>query len=73
MTEKTYKRLVLAKGQLDTALDLFLNQKHYSSAITLAGAAEEMFGHALTLGGGKSALDSSYKIMAEYHTMLHDT
>ena len=47
MAEETYDRLVLAKGQLDTALDLFLDQKNYSSAITLAGAAEEIFGHAL--------------------------
>lgn len=73
MAEETHERLVLAKGQLDTALDLFLDQKNYSSAITLAGAAEEIFGHALTLGGGKSALDSSYESMAEYHTMLHST
>ena len=73
MAEETYDRLVLAKGQLDTALDLFLDQKNYSSAITLAGAAEEIFGHALALGGGKSALDSSYESMAEFHTMLRRT
>jgi hypothetical protein len=73
MAEETYERLVLAKEQLDTALDLFLDQKNYTSAITLAGAAEEIFGDALTLGGGKSALNSSYESMAEFHTMLHGT
>lgn len=73
MAEETYERLVLAKGQLDTALDLFLDQKNYASAITLAGAAEEIFGNALTLDGGKSALDSSYESMAEFHTMIHGT
>jgi len=73
MAEETYERLVLAKGQLNTALDLFLDQNNYSSAITLAGAAEEIFGHALTLGGGTSALNSSYESMAKFHTMLHGT
>jgi len=73
MAEKTYERLALAKEQLDTALDLFLDHRNYSSAITLAGAAEEIFGHALTAKGGTSALDSSYKSMAEFHRMLGDT
>jgi len=49
MAEETYDRLALAKGQLDTALELFLDQKNYSSVITLAGAAEEIFGRALFL------------------------
>lgn len=73
MTEETYDRLALAKGQLDTALELFLDEKNYSSAITLAGAAEEIFGRSLALSGSKSALDSSYESMAEFHTMLHGT
>ena len=71
MAEETYDRLLLAKGQLDTALDLFLDQKNYPAAITLAGAAEEIFGHAFTLSGGKSTLDSSYESMAQLHTLLH--
>lgn len=73
VADVTYNRLVLAKEQLDTALALFLDQKNYSSAITLAGAAEEIFGRAITIGGGKSALDSSYESIAEFHTMLHGT
>lgn len=73
MTEQIYERLILAKEQLDTALDLFLDQKKHSSAITLAGAAEEIFGHALRLKDRKSALDSSYESMAEFHRMLHGT
>jgi hypothetical protein len=73
MVEETYERLVLAKGQLDTALDLFLVQKNYASAITLAGAAEEIFGKSLTVCGGTSALNSSYDSMAKFHTMLHGT
>jgi hypothetical protein len=73
MTEETHDRLTLAKEQLDTALDLFLDQKKYSSAITLAGAAEEILGHALTNRGSKSALDSSYQSIAEFHRMIHGT
>jgi hypothetical protein len=70
MTEQTYDRLALAKAQLDTALDLFIDSKNYSSAITLAGAAEEIFGRALTILGGKSTLDSSYESMNEFHRLL---
>ena len=73
MAEQTYDRLALAKSQLDTALELFLDQKNYSSAITLAGAADEIFGCALSISGGKSSLESSYESIAEFHTMLHGT
>lgn len=73
MAEETYNRLALAKEQLDTALELFLDHKNYPSAITLAGAAEEIFGRSLSLSGSKSALESSYESMAEFHTMLHGT
>ncbi len=73
MAESTYDRLVLAKEQLDTALNIFLDHRNYSSAITLAGAAEEIFGRELTNRGSKSALDSSYESMAEFHRMLHGT
>jgi hypothetical protein len=73
MAERNHDRLALAKEQLDTALVLFLDQGNYSSAITLAGAAEQIFGLALTTRGGKSALDSSYDSMAEFHRRLHRT
>ena len=71
MTEAIYDRIALAKEQLETALDLFLDQRNYSAAVTLAGAAEEIFGGALTIKGGKSALDSSYESMDEFHRMIH--
>ena len=72
MTERTYDRLDLAKGQLDTALNLLLDHEDYPSAITLAGAAEEMFGRALTNRGGKSALDHSYDSMSDLYRTLCD-
>lgn len=71
MAEQTYDRLTLAKIQLDTALDLFLDQKNYPATVTLSGAAEEIFGRALTNGGGKTALKSAYESIAESHQMLY--
>ncbi|MBX9610069.1 MAG: hypothetical protein K2X51_00400 [Burkholderiales bacterium] len=71
MAEETYTRLALAKSQLDTAAELFLDQKNYASAITLAGAAEEIFGRMLTIGGGKPALEDLYESMTACHAMLH--
>ncbi len=71
MSEQTYDRVALAKEQLDTALDLFLDLSKYSSAVTLAGAAEEIFGRALSAKGDVSALDYKYESMAEFYRMLH--
>lgn len=70
MAEQTYDRISLAKGQLDTAIDLFLNDRNYSAAVTLAGAAEEIFGRALQVAGEKAALDRSYESMADLHQSL---
>lgn len=70
MNIRTYDRLSLAKEQLDTALKLFLDDNNYSSAITLAGAAEEIFGQAISLAGDKNALEQSYELMADVHALI---
>ncbi len=70
MVEQTYDRLALARIQLDTALYLFLDQKNYPATITLAGAAEEIFGRALSIGGGKAALERKYELLAETHRIF---
>lgn len=70
MGEQTYYRLDLAKEQLDIALELFLDQKRFSAAITLAGAAEEIFGRALKLKGITPAVEKSYESMAKFHDEL---
>ena len=44
MAEQTYERIELAKEHLDLALDLFLSKRSMVSALTLAGAAEEILG-----------------------------
>lgn len=49
MGEVTYNRVDLAIEQLEVALDLFLRKHSYVAALTLAGAAEEILGKALSL------------------------
>lgn len=47
MEDRKYKKVELAKIQLDQAMNLFLNENDYISSITLAAAAEELFGKQL--------------------------
>ena len=49
-------RIDLAVEQLDVALELFLDKRSYVSALTLAGAAEEILGKALNLQSRSNAL-----------------
>jgi hypothetical protein len=70
MPEETYDRLHLAKGQLETPLNLFLDDGNYASSITLAGAAEEVFGRELIRRGLKSALESEYESMADFDRLI---
>lgn len=70
MGEHIYERLQLAKEQLDDALELFLDLKKFSSAITLAGASEEVFGRALKLRGISPAVEVSFESMSRFHDEL---
>ncbi|MDN7926933.1 hypothetical protein [Burkholderia vietnamiensis] len=49
--EQTWNRLDLAQEQLELAVTLFLERRSHAAVITLAGAAERVFGDALA--GGK--------------------
>jgi hypothetical protein len=53
---KTYTKQELAEIQLDRAIRIFLDEQDLISAITLAGAAEEILGELLELQGKTSAL-----------------
>lgn len=72
MAEQEYDRLSLAQEQLETAISLFIDAKNYTCAITLAGAAEEVFGKELTRRGGKCTLEIWYDSIAETHRLLHN-
>ena len=48
MVDQTYKRITLTTKHLDIALWFFLERRNFSSALKLAGAAEEAFRKALS-------------------------
>ena len=57
MMTRNYSKLEIATQQLDTALRLFFWKKEYFSAITLAGAAEEILGVYLKRHNQPNAFD----------------
>jgi hypothetical protein len=57
----TLSKLDVAEHQLERALRLFLEEKDYVSAITLAGAAEEILGKLLEQQGKEHALGGFVK------------
>ncbi len=71
MAEHTYSRINLAKEQLEVALALFLDHQRFASAITLAGAAEEIFGKELIRRGNQSALEWKLDHMRVSHEILY--
>ena len=48
MADQTYNRIKFATKQLDVALWFFLERQNFSSALKLAGSAEEAFRKALS-------------------------
>ncbi len=46
----------IARHQIDTAIDLFLEDKDFISALTLAGAGEELTGKLIERAGGQNML-----------------
>ena len=56
MTPATHSQLDLAVEQLEIALDLFLDGTSHVSSLTLAGAAEEIFGKEAERSGRGSLL-----------------
>lgn len=62
MPTETLNKIDLAIEQLETALFLFLEHKNYVSALTLAGAAEEILGKAAKIKGIENSLQESYRI-----------
>jgi hypothetical protein len=71
LSEQTYTRVSLAVEQLDLALMLVLEMRSYASALTLAGAAEEILGRALVIAGKDNSLKRKYESIATFHEALH--
>ena len=70
MPEQTYQRIDLAIEQLDVALELFLSRRSFVSALTLAGAAEEILGRALVHRGEAPWLEHEHGMVAEIEEIL---
>ena len=62
-TEPIHSRVDLACEQLDVAIDLFFSEKSNVSALTLAGAAEEILGTELKNRCMKSTLAARYSVL----------
>jgi hypothetical protein len=71
VSELTYQRIDLAKEQLDVALELFLSQRSLVSALTLAGAAEEILGKELSRLSEECTLQHEYSMIAPVQELLH--
>ena len=72
MTDQTYNTVDLAREQLDVALSLF-KRKSFVSALTLAGAAEEILGNALSHRGRQNSLELKYETLEPILTMRRKT
>lgn len=70
MAEEIHDRVTLAKEQLDVALELFLSERSFVAALTLAGAVEEVLGKALALRGKKSTLQYEHSVIAPVEKFL---
>lgn len=71
MTIRSYYRNDLALSQLETALYLYFAGNDYASVITLAGAADEVFGKMLTAAGKESSLESLNIAVCAIHERLY--
>lgn len=70
MAEQTHQRIALAQEQLDVALELFLLKRSMVSALTLAGAAEEILGKALQHRGKKTTLEYEHSVIEPVEKFL---
>lgn len=61
----------LALSQLETALRLFYEGSNFASVITLAGAADEIFGKLLASVGGENSLETLKTCVAAFHQNLY--
>src|SRR5258706_142471 len=72
MAIRAYYRTKLALDQLETALRLYAEGKEFASVITLAGAAEEIFGLAAKeTKGVENAFDSLKRSTAEIFKAIY--
>jgi len=67
-----HSRIDLACEQLDIAIELFFSERSFVSSLTLAGAAEEVFGVELKNRNGQSTLARRYAVRQRLHERLNE-
>ena len=63
----TIPKSALALSQLNVAIGLFASRREYPAVITLAGAAEEIYGKLVQKNGGKIALKEISERLCDMH------
>jgi hypothetical protein len=70
MAPQAYDKRCIALAQIETALRLFFEGVDLFSVVTLAGAAEEIFGKLVRARGGANSLDELAKAGVAIHQFL---
>ena len=70
---REHEKLAVATQQLDTALRLYFGRREYFSAITLAGAAEEILGVYPKIHKQPNAFDADLESSLRVYRWLHGT
>ncbi len=68
--QRTLTKLQIAHIQLERAVALCRNERDFISAITLAGAAEEILGKALVDAGRESNVENSAAAISRFNVVL---
>ena len=71
MPVRAYYREDLALAQLETALRVYFDGSDFASVVTLAGAADEIFGKLLASSGRESSLASLTKAVMAINQTLY--
>lgn len=67
---QTYEKRMIALTQAERALRLYFEERDYISVITLAGAAEEIFGKLLSAAGGENSLQQLERAVDQMYRHL---
>lgn len=70
MSERTYDSECIALEHLEEALRMYLDEKSYFAAITLAGAAEETLGKLAKHQGKENSIESLKRAACQIHERL---
>jgi hypothetical protein len=71
MSERTYDSECIALEHLEEALRMYLDEKAYFAAITLAGAAEEILGKLAKHQGKENSIESLKKAARQIHERVY--